>query len=358
MGQKKKGMLSCLILVFFFTILLYAPRTVSAEVVSDGDGIVIYLDAGHDSTHAGARANGLKEELLNLKIAKYCKEKLEEYEGVTVYLCRSGAKCPYPGTDSIHDNVSRVKDAAEKNATLYVAIHNNYAKSTRVNGAAVYYPNSNYNEAVADEGMGVAQAVLDQLTALGLKDRGILIRMTEDNSRYPDNSKADYYNTIKTSKMCGFPGIIIEHAYMSSSSDVSHYLNSDAKLKKLGVADAKGIAAYYGLHKKKTTRVNLKKVAQVTEDEITVTWSKMEGADYYLVLRRELLTSEEEDAEEEESDEELYSAWETVKKTKKTKFTDTDFEEDTTYYYTVKAHMEETDTFSKKNPTGFSVTTK
>jgi hypothetical protein len=251
-----------------------------------------------------------------------------------------------------------VKDAAEKNATLYVAIHNNYAKSTRVNGAAVYYPNSNYNEAVADEGMGVAQAVLDQLTALGLKDRGILIRMTEDNSRYPDNSKADYYNTIKTSKMCGFPGIIIEHAYMSSSSDVSHYLNSDAKLKKLGVADAKGIAAYYGLHKKKTTRVNLKKVAQVTEDEITVTWSKMEGADYYLVLRRELLTSEEEDAEEEESDEELYSAWETVKKTKKTKFTDTDFEEDTTYYYTVKAHMEETDTFSKKNPTGFSVTTK
>jgi hypothetical protein len=145
---------------------------------------------------------------------------------------------------------------------------------------------------------------------------------------------------------------------MSSSSDVSHYLNSDAKLKKLGVADAKGIAAYYGLHKKKTTRVNLKKVAQVTEDEITVTWSKMEGADYYLVLRRELLTCEEEDAEEEESDEELYSAWETVKKTKKTKFTDTDFEEDTTYYYTVKAHMEETDTFSKKNPTGFSVTTK
>jgi hypothetical protein len=222
-----------------------------------------------------------------------------------------------------------------------------------VNGATVYYPNSSYNKAVSEEGRLVAQEIENQLVALGLNDRGILVRMSEDGSKYPDNSRADYYNTIKTSKMCGFPGIIIEHAYMSSSYDASHYLNSDAKLKKLGVADAKGIAAYYGLHKKKTTRVNLKKVAQVSEDEIKVTWSEMEGADYYLVLRRELLSSNEADADEAE-----YSEWEIVKKTKKSKFTDTDFEKGTTYYYTVKAHIEETDSFAKKNPTGFSVTTQ
>jgi hypothetical protein len=342
-----------IIAVYFAVVFFVTPQTVRAEVVSDGDGVVIYLDAGHDSTHAGCRANRLKEEVLNLKIAKYCKEQLEKYEGVTVYLCRSGAKCPHPGRDSVSDNVLRVYEAAEKNATLYVAIHNNDSTKSSVSGATVYYPNSSYNKAVAKEGKLVAQEILDRLVALGLKDRGILVRMSEDGSRYPDNSKADYYNTIKTSKLCGFPGIIIEHAFMSSSYDVSHFLNSDAKLKKLGVADANGIAAYYGLHKKRTTRVNLKKVAQVTEDEITVTWSEMEGADYYLVLRRELLP-----AEDEETGEKTYSEWEVVKKTKKTKFTDTDFEADTTYYYTVKAHLAETDSFAKKNPTGFSVTTK
>jgi hypothetical protein len=194
--------------------------------------------------------------------------------------------------------------------------------------------------------------VQKRLVALGLKDRGIQYRMTEDNTRYPDNSKADYYCVIRDSKRNGFPGIIIEHAYVTNSHDVSKFLGTEAKLKKLGVADAKGIADYYGLHKKKTTRVNLKKVAQTTEDEIKVTWSEMEGADYYLVLRRKLLSSDDaEDAEE-------YSEWEIVKKTTKTKYTDKDFETDTTYYYTVKAHLAETDTFSKKHPTGFLVTTK
>jgi hypothetical protein len=90
----------------------------------------------------------------------------------------------------------------------------------------------------------------------------------------------------------------------------------------------------------------------------------MEGADYYLVLRRELLSPEdtEEDAKEDTSedteDTEEYSEWEVVKETTKTKFTNKDFETGKTYYYTVKAHLAETDTFSKKHPTGFSVTTK
>jgi hypothetical protein len=191
--------------------------------------------------------------------------------------------------------------------------------------------------------------VQNRLTALGLKDRGIAIRTTEDNTRYPDNSKADYYCVIRDSKRNGFPGIIIEHAFVSSSHDASKFLSTEAKLKKLGVADAKGIADYYGLHKKRTTRANLKKVVQTTEDKVKVTWSEMEGADYYLVLRRELLSS---------GKTEEYSEWETVAKTKKTKFTDKDFEKGTTYYYTVKAHIAETDTFAKKHPTGFSVTTK
>ena len=39
--------------------------------------VVVALDPGHDSTHTGAGANGVREEVLTLKIAKYCKEELE-----------------------------------------------------------------------------------------------------------------------------------------------------------------------------------------------------------------------------------------------------------------------------------------
>jgi N-acetylmuramoyl-L-alanine amidase len=396
----RKRLLRMFLVCFLFFLLISDRMTVRADVVSDGDGIIIYLDAGHDSSHAGCRANRLKEEVLNLKIALYCKEKLEEYEGVTVYLSRSGSKCPHSGKGNATDLEQRVADAASKNATLYVSLHNN-AGGSSVNGATVYYPNSSYNKAAYREGKAVASAVQKRLTALGLKNRGIQSRSSACNLKYPDNSKADYYSVIRNSKLNGFPGIIIEHAYVTNRSDASKFLSTDAKLKKLGVADAKGIADYYGLHKKNTARVNLKKVAQTTEDSIKVTWSEMEGADYYLVLRRRLLTAEdfEEDDEEtteetveetteettegttEENTEEIpeetveeiteetamkasakpaeeYSEWEIVKKTTKTKFTDKDFEADKTYYYTVKAHLAKTDTFSKKNATGFSVTTK
>ena len=54
---------------------------------------------------------------------------------------------------------------------------------------------------------------------------------------------------INSSMKNGFPGVLIEHAFVSNSSDANNYLNSDAKLKKLGVADAKGIANYFKLSK-------------------------------------------------------------------------------------------------------------
>ena len=39
----------------------------------------------------------------------------------------------------------------------------------------------------------------------------------------------------------------MEHAYISNSSDAANYLGSDDSLKRLGVADATGIADYLGV---------------------------------------------------------------------------------------------------------------
>lgn len=209
---------------------------------------VVVLDPGHDSSHAGARANGLAEENVTLQIAQYCKEELEQYYHVTVYLTRSGTGCPYPGNSSVMDNKNRVLAAASVGADLYVSIHINSSRSGSPNGAEVFYPNASYRPDISSAGANLSTQILRQLTALGLSNRGISIRNSEDRSTYPDGSLADYYGVIKNSKLCGFPGIIVEHAYISNASDAA-FLRSEENLKRLGIADATGIANYLELSK-------------------------------------------------------------------------------------------------------------
>ena len=52
---------------------------------------------------------------------------------------------------------------------------------------------------------------------------------------------------IKRSKYAGFPGLIVEHAYVSNHDDSTTFLNGNDRLKRLGVADATGIAEYFDL---------------------------------------------------------------------------------------------------------------
>lgn len=217
---------------------------------TDGN-IVIVLDPGHDNTHAGARnTSGLKEEELTLKIAQYCKEELENYDGITLYMTRSTSVCPHPGTTSVVCNSNRVAYAKSVGADVYVSFHLNTAAATSASGAEVYYPNGNYNATIGSQGKELANQIQQKLVALGLNNRGIKIMYSQDGSTYPDGSLADYYGVIKNSKLNGFPGIIIEHAFLSNASDASNFLSSEEGLKKLGVADAQGIVANYSLVKK------------------------------------------------------------------------------------------------------------
>ena len=215
---------------------------------SRAGNVVVVLDPGHDSTHAGAQGlNGLHEETLNFKIAQYCKEELQQYSGVTVYMTRNSVACPYPGTSSGEDNAKRVAYAQSVGANVYVSIHLNSAGAS-ANGAMVFYPNQNYRSDIGSQGQNLASQVLTQLKALGLKDNGVKIRDSESGDTYSDGSLADYYGVIRGSKKAGFPGIIIEHAFVTNASDAA-FLSSEANLKKLGQADAAGIANYFGLVK-------------------------------------------------------------------------------------------------------------
>ena len=215
------------------------------------ENVVVALDPGHDSTHTGAGANGVREEVLTLKIAQYCKEELEKYANVSVYMTRTTAACPYPGNKNSGGDISdRVYAAAKAGASIFVSFHLNSSTSTSAKGAEVIVPNNSWKPEVAQQGKELANDIMDELTAIGLQKRSIYSKDTTlANEKYPDGSKSDYFSVQIAAKENNIPGIIVEHAFVTNTGDVNTYLNNEAGLKKLGVADATGIAKYLGLSK-------------------------------------------------------------------------------------------------------------
>ena len=217
-----------------------ANEGISAQA-NDGT-IVVALDPGHGGTDPGATSNGLKESDITWKIAQACKAELENYQNVRVYMTRTQNE-----TLSL---IERVRRAAEQGATVFVSIHINSAAATSAHGAEVWYPNdSSYNKDAHTTGKELSQKILDELTALGLSDRGIKTKDTQTNSKYPDGSVRDYYGVIANARERGIPGIIVEHAFISNLEE-NRKLADDAFLRQLGQADARGIVKTFDLQRK------------------------------------------------------------------------------------------------------------
>lgn len=286
--------------------------------------MVIILDPGHDSVHAGARYNGCKEEELALKIAQYCKSELQKYSGVTVYMTRTSNACPNGGysVDSSTCNAKRVEFAVSKKANVYVSLHLNANADTSARGVGVYYPNGSYRPKIGEEGKGLATDIYKKLSALGLSTwaGGILIRNSEDNTLYPDNSLADYLGVIRRSKLAGIPAVLVEHAFLSNAADVSQFLNTNAKLKKLGVADAQGIATYYGLSVKGAIP-EIEYVQSKNSKKLLLSWEEVKDAVSYQVYRS---TSEDE-------------KYKKVAEVSESSYNDKSVKEGVTYYYKICA---------------------
>lgn len=234
-------------------IMASDPESAMALIDEDSDidtqaneGVTICLDPGHGGNDSGAiGVNNVYEKNLTLKIAQYCKQELEKYN-CRVVMTRTGDTNP-----SLEE---RADYAKSQGAQYLISIHLNSAAGGGAVGAEVYYPNTHWRPDISQTGKNVAQAIQSQLVSLGLYDRGIKFRTIDTNIypdpfRYDDSSVADYYGIIRNAKYNGLTGLIIEHCFINNVSDYNNYLNSDAKLQKLGVADANGIVSALGLTK-------------------------------------------------------------------------------------------------------------
>ena len=226
--------------------------------------IHIILDPGHGGNQSGAMAKDEERTLekdLNLQIALLLKEELESYENVIVSFTRE--------TDKDVDLDRRSEIAEEENADLLVSLHNNALgdNSKYDHGSFVIASKGNYRKVLAKREQNLACNILNELSKLGLKDQGILLRESEEGETYPNGEKADYYRIIKAGINNNRMQILIEHAYIDNKNDFEQFLSTNEALSRLAEADAKGIARYYGLKSKRTGKA-LKKLNNYLEKKV------------------------------------------------------------------------------------------
>lgn len=210
---------------------------------------VILLDPGHCKTHIGARGNGLKEEDVNLDIGKACRNYLNKYSDVTVYMTRTNSKCVKKL--KLGDCLTARNHLAKRlSADSLVSFHINWDPDKKRSGAMILAAyNSGYNKNVSKTTQALGSSIMYNLQTLGIKSEGFWFR-TLDNVKYKNSAKADYYSIVREGVLNRIPSLIIEHGYVSNKSDCNNYFKTAEQRKSLGVADAKGIINYYRLSAK------------------------------------------------------------------------------------------------------------
>lgn len=225
------------------------PAEIGPGVKNTPTGFIVVLDPGHGKTNGNYSGcsfewNGVTyyEDEITMKIAGYTKSYLEQFPEYTVYLTKDSVETSLPLDQ-------RAAFAATMEADLFVSQHVDSmgvaGSVTDANGASGLPPRTGrYNSDLAAQSQEAANTILKNLNALGLNNRGLLLRDSQTGTQYPDGSLADYYAIPRYSQMYGIRGFIIEHGFLNNANDASKFLITEEQYKALGEADAKGIMEY------------------------------------------------------------------------------------------------------------------
>lgn len=259
MSKFKKWMRGLTAVAVALALAVTAFHILPGTILAGDGNLIIVLDPGHGASDPGATNSsaGLLEKNLNLSVALYTKAELEKYDNVTVYLTRT--------TDSEITLVQRTQFAVDKKANVVISQHFNAGGGK----GAEAYVSLNKQYALTD----LATQLLSGLAALGINNRGVKTRQYDD--KHPN---LDYYHIIREPVARGIPGMLLEHCFIDSTD--TQFINTDDKLKKIGVADATSIATYYKLKLKSTTAPTTTPLlnAPSAQQEQALTYVKQVGA--------------------------------------------------------------------------------
>ena len=191
-------------------------------------GKIFVVDAGHGGEDGGAQtADGAYEKEINLKIARYLQDYLNE-AGALVIMTRekdvdlASESADGRGRRKLEDLQNRVRLVNDSMADFFVSIHLNSIPSERWHGAQTfYYP-------VREENEQMAKLIQQELT---------------NSLKYSDR-KAQARNDIIFLKYSKIPSVLVEAGFLSNPTEAS-LLKTDEYQKKVAFTIYQGIAKYY-----------------------------------------------------------------------------------------------------------------
>lgn len=195
--------------------------------ITQTDSLVIVLDPGHGGDEEGGLYDTFIEKDMNLVVANSMKAELEKYEGVTVYLTRTG--------DQKLSLAERSAYAQSVNADFMFCLHFNLSREHSLFGAECWV------SAFGDEyskGYSFAKVEMQMLKELGLYSRGIKTRLNDKGT--------DYYGIIRTASELDVPCVLIEHCHMDHENDRTFCEGRD-QWEAFGRLDAAAAAKYFRL---------------------------------------------------------------------------------------------------------------
>lgn len=197
-----------MIAISFCMLLLCLGIKAKAEIkyrYKPLSGLRIVLDPGHGGKDDGARASGIKEQEINLKIALKLQIHLQE-AGAEVTLTRDGdydlasEGAKNRKREDMKKRVDLINDEAND---LFLSIHLNAYPNTNIKGAQAFYEKDNENaHAFAD----IIQNHLNILT-----------------NRELSSKTGDYYILNNTEKV----GVLVECGFLSNDQDRANLLQED-----------------------------------------------------------------------------------------------------------------------------------
>ena len=221
----------CLLLSAVLFLLAPNIRALAAErVFPSDDDLVIVIDPGHGGDDTGTQGGRIQERFMNLMTAQALVERLNMYEGVTVYMTRFD-------NDTTMSLTDRAKFAQNVEADFVFSIHYNACYAHDRFGIEVYTsrvaPYNAYGYQFGDLLMHKFES------EFGIFPRGV-------KTRKGLRTEGDYYTIISANVYREIPAVIIEHCFADGTVDAQFTMTGD-QLRDYGRADADAIAEFFGL---------------------------------------------------------------------------------------------------------------
>lgn len=179
----------------------------------------VYVGVGHGGSDPGAVSGAHKESIYALDIATACTEELRRH-GVSVLQSRI--------IDEYESASAKVKECNVYAPDIALDIHLNSSVKHNADGFEIYHTVN------GGKGKDLAQRVETAVKAIGQNSRGVKIRL--------NTLGRDYFGIIRQTNC---PAVLVECAFIDSV-DVQ-IVDTLAERKRMGVAIAHGILAYFGI---------------------------------------------------------------------------------------------------------------